>query len=377
MAKRDYYEVLGVGRSATEEDLKRAFRKAAMEFHPDRNPDDKQAEEKFKEAAEAYEVLSDADRRHLYDRGGFAALEGVGRGYAGASFDDIFRHFGGIFDDFFGGGWTRRRTGAHRRIQIEATLEQILTGVEKSVEVVRNDLCPDCDGTGAQPGTSATMCPYCHGRGEIQQRQLLYTTRQPCPHCRGTGSVIRNPCTRCHGQARVPTRARVDIRVPAGIEHGQRLIVRGEGDPGDNGAPRGDLYCDIVVREHPIFQREGDHILCEVPISFPQAALGADLEIPTLRGRARVSIPVGTQTGKVFRLAGQGLPNVQGFGTGDQLVRVVIETPRKLSADQEELLRQYAELEDKAVHTKRHNFFDKVKNYLEGLYHEVTDTDPD
>lgn len=372
MAKRDYYEVLGVDRSASDEDLKKAFRKAAMKHHPDRNPGDVEAEAKFKEAAEAYEVLSDPDKRSRYDRGGFDAVAGVGRAYTGSSFDDVFQHFsdifgGGIFDDFLGGGRTRRRTGAHRRIQIETTLEEASTGVDKVVEVMRNELCEVCRGTGAKPGTAPSTCPYCHGHGEIQQRQGFFIMRQACPRCHGAGSVIEDPCPDCRGQGKVARKATVSIRVPAGVDHGQRLVVRGEGDPGDNGAARGDLYCDILVKPHPIFQREGEHILCEVPISFAQAGLGADLEIPTLRGRARVRVPRGTQTGRVFRLGGQGLPDVHGFGQGDQLVRVVVETPKKLTAEQEELLRKYAELEDKAVHSERRSFLDKVKKYFEGL----------
>ena len=378
MAKRDYYEVLGVDRSAAEDDLKKAFRKSAMKFHPDRNPDDKEAEARFKEAAEAYEVLSDSDKRSRYDQYGFEGVEGVGRSYRSSSFEDIFRHFGDIFggsvfDDFFGGGRSRRRTGAHRRIQLESSLEEAATGVDKVVEIRRNEICGECQGTGAEPGTAPTTCPYCHGHGEIQQRQGFFIMRQTCPNCQGSGAIIRDRCRKCRGEGRIPRKAKISIRIPPGVDHGQRLVVRGEGDPGDNGAPRGDLYVDIAVKPHPIFQREGDHVLCEVPISFAQAALGSDLEIPTLYGRVKVNVPRGTQSGRVFRLSGQGMPNMQGFGKGDQLVRVAVETPKKLSSEQEELLRKYADLEDRSVHPKRESFLDAVKKYFEGLYHEVTD----
>ena len=377
MAKRDYYDVLGVDRSATPEDLKRAFRKAALKYHPDRNPDDHEAEARFKECAEAYEVLSDAGKRSRYDRGGFEAVEGQGRGGYGSSFEDIFRHFGdifggGVFEEFFGGG-TRRRGGAHRRLALRVTLEEVAAGVEKTVEYTRNDLCEACGGSGAEPGSAPVTCPYCHGHGEIQQRQGFFVMRQTCPNCRGSGRVVRDPCRGCRGAGVGERRVKLNIRVPAGVMEGQRLVVRGEGDAGENGAPRGDLYVDMVVKEHTIFHREGNHIICETPISFPQAALGAELEIPTLSGRARIRVPPGTETGKIFRLARQGLPDVNGYGRGDQLVHVVIETPRKLTPEQEELLRKYAELEERAVPPRRRGFLDKVKTYLRDIYNEVTD----
>ena len=381
MPKRDYYEVLGVDPSATPEDLKRAFRKAALKYHPDRNPDDHRAEARFKECAEAYEALSDPRKRSLYDRGGFEALAGQGRASYGSSFEDIFSRFGdifsgGIFEEFFGGG-TRRRGGAHRRLALRVTLEEVASGVEKTVEYARNDVCEACGGSGAAPGTAPAPCPYCHGHGEIQQRQGPFVMRQTCPNCRGTGRVVPNPCRDCRGGGLDERRVKLNIRVPAGILGGQRLVVRGEGDAGENGAPRGDLYVDISVKDHPIFHREGNHVICETPISFPQAALGADLEIPTLFGRARIKVPPGTETGRVFRLARQGLPDVNGYGRGDQLVRVFIETPRKLTPEQEELLRKYAELEERAVPPRRRGFLDKVKTYLRDIYNEVTDQDDD
>ena len=371
MAKRDYYETLGVERTASGDELKRAFRKLALKYHPDKNPDNKaEAEAKFKEAAEAYEVLRDPQKRARYDRYGHAGLSGAGiRDFGG--FEDIFSAFGdifggGAFDDLFGGGRSRARRGAHRRIQLEMIFEEVATGVEKTVEVTRHEYCESCGGSGAKPGTGPTACPYCRGYGQIEQRQGFFALRQTCPNCRGSGQVIREPCATCRGTGRVPKRVRIAIEVPAGARSGQRLIVEGQGDPGEDGSARGDLYVDIRVLPHAIFERDGDDVICEVPISFPQAALGAEIEVPTLGGRKVLKIPRGAQSGKVFRIGGEGFPSLQGLGRGDELVCVVVETPKRLTARQEELLHEFAETEDVNVTPRRKSFFERAKRYFEG-----------
>ena len=369
MAKRDYYEVLGVDRKATPEQLKKAFRKAALKYHPDRNPDDKEAEAKFKEVAEAYDVLNDPQKRARYDQFGHEGLSGMGR-HEFTGFEDIFTHFsdifgGSIFEQFFGGA-TSRRGGSHRRIQVDLTFEEAASGVEQSIEITRNETCSDCKGTGAKSGTKPATCPYCHGHGEVQHRQGFFVMRQACANCRGTGQVITDPCGRCRGAGREQKRVTVPLRIPPGVAHGQRLVVRGEGDAGENGAPRGDLYCDIRLKPHSIFERNGDDIVCELPISFTQAALGAEIEVPTLTGKAMVRIPRGTQSGRVFRLSGQGFPHLHGSGKGSQLVQVMIETPRSLTKEQEDILREFAKMEDVNVTPKRKSFFDRFKDYLSG-----------
>jgi len=369
MAKRDYYEALGVDKDATPEQLKKAFRKAAMKYHPDRNPGNKEAETRFKEVAEAYEILSDAQKRSRYDQFGHEGLSGMG-GAQFTGFDDIFSHFadifsGGAFESFFGGR-AARRTGAHRRVQIELSFEEAAGGVEQSIEITRNDICSDCRGTGAKPGTRPSTCPYCHGHGEVQHRQGFFVMRETCANCRGAGQVVTDPCARCHGTGREQRRVRIPLRIPVGVTDGQRIVVRGEGDAGENGVPRGDLYCDVRLKSHPIFERQGDDVICEVPIGFAQAALGAEIEVPTLYGKAKLRIPRGTQSGRVFRLSGQGFPNVHGRGQWSELVQVFIETPRSLTKKQEELLREFARTEEVNVSPRRKSFFDQVKEYLGG-----------
>lgn len=374
MAKRDYYEVLGVDRKAAPEELKKAFRKAALKHHPDRNPGDKDAETKFKEAAEAYEVLSDPDQRARYDRFGHEGVSSAS--HAGPHFtgvDDILSHFadlfggGGPFEDLFGGRQGAARSGAHRRIQMELTLEEAARGVEQTIEISRNELCSECGGSGAKRGSGPTTCPYCHGYGEVEHRRGFFVMRQTCANCRGTGQVIRDPCPACRGAGRVPTRVKVPLRIPAGVAEGQRLVVRGEGDPGDNGTTRGDLYVDIRIKPHEIFSRENDDLVCEVPISFTQATLGAEIEVPTLEGKTKLRIPRGTQSGRSFRIAGMGFPSLTGRARGGLEVRVVIEVPRTLTHEQEEILRQFAETEAVHVTPKRKSFFDKAKKYFDDL----------
>ena len=369
MPRRDYYEVLGVDRDATPEEIKKAFRRLALRYHPDRNPDDPDAEARFKEVAEAYEALRDPAKRRRYDLYGHEGLAGTGV-RTGAGFEDIFSAFsdlfgGGAFESFFRTSSHGGRRGANRRIRIELTLEDVADGLKKTVEIARNEYCEDCQGSGLAPGSSPRTCSYCRGMGQIEHRQGFFTMREVCPHCRGSGKIVDNPCPTCGGRGVKQAKARIPVEVPPGIGDGQRLVVRGEGDVGEPGAPRGDFYVDIRVQPHDIFERHGDDVVCEVPISFTQAALGTAIEIPTLRGRARVEIPPGTQSGRIFRLRGEGLPDLHGMGAGSQLVAVVVEIPRHLTKDQEELLRRLAETEDVNVSPRRKSFFEKVKRYFE------------
>jgi molecular chaperone DnaJ len=372
--KRDYYEVLGVERGASADEIKRAYRKKALEFHPDRNKDDPSAEAKFKEAAEAYDVLSDQAKRQRYDQFGHA---GMGQGsFSGTRFtniEDIFEAFGdifgggggGIFGDLFGGGGRRRggrRAGRDLRIVLELSLEEIDQGVERTITLKRNDSCDECQGSGARPGTSPVVCRTCGGRGQVQHSQGFFTMATHCPQCRGAGKVIESPCAACKGGGQLPKKADVTIRVPAGVEDGMTLRVAGEGDAGQPGAPRGDLLCVIRESEHKVFQRSGPDLMTEVPCSFAQLTLGDSVEIPTLRGRVEMTIPEGTQSGKVFRLRGQGLPALEGRGRGDQLVRVFVETPRKLTERQKELLREFDSIDQELGGKK--SFFEKLVDYF-------------
>lgn len=371
MAKEDYYKILGVDRNAGEDDIKRAYRKLALKFHPDKNPDDDEAERKFKEAAEAYEALSDPQKRQLYDRYGHDGLRGTTmRGFG--TFEDIFDAFGDIFggggfEDLFGFGrrGRRARRGPSLRCDITIDFAGVAKGVQKVISVVRHEPCPTCGGTGAKPGTSPITCPYCRGFGEVQQSQGFFTMRTTCPKCRGNGKVIQDACPDCQGAGRKPVATEIQVRVPAGIEDGSRLRVAGQGELGDNGAPRGDLYCDIHVERHPFFDRHGDDLVCEVPIAFTQAALGAEIEVPALDGKTVVQIPAGTQSSDVVTIPGGGLPNVRGYGRGDEHVRLVIETPKKLTPKQEELLRELAETETVHVSPHRKSFFERLKEYFD------------
>jgi len=368
-AKRDYYEVLGVERSATEDEIKKAFRQAALKHHPDRNPGDRQAEQRFKEAAEAYEVLADANRRAQYDRFGPSAFEQGGQ-YSGPTFtnvEDIFRHFGdifgsGVFGDMFGG---RARSGPQAgrdlKIALELSLEEIDQGVERTVSLRRRETCATCRGSGAKPGTSASTCPSCGGRGQIHRNQGFFTMATTCPRCGGQGTVIEHPCSDCGGEGRISRKSEIKITIPPGVEEGVRLRVAGQGDAGDPGAPRGDLYCVIQEIEHAFFKRNGADLVCEVPVTFAQLALGKKgLEIPTLRGRAALEIPAGTQNGKLFRLRGQGLPHLEGRGRGDLLVRVFIEVPSSLTARQKEILEEFGKIEEQRAGSK--SFFERLRS---------------
>ena len=375
--KRDYYEVLGVERGAAQDEIKRAYRKLALKFHPDRNKDDASAEQKFKEAAEAYDVLSDEQKRAQYDQFGHAAFgQGAAGGTRFTNMEDIFAAFGdifggggggagGIFGDLFGGGRRSRggpRGGRDLKIVLDLTLEEISTGVERTISLKRNEHCETCKGSGAKPGTTPVTCQTCAGRGQITRSQGFFSMAQTCPSCRGAGKRIESPCGDCNGAGRRVDTGDVTIQVPAGIEDGMRIRVTGAGDVGDPGGPRGDLYCIIREHEHKVFQRSGPDVMTEVPFSFTQLSLGDRVEIPTLSGRVEMTIPPGTQSGKVFRLRGQGLPSLEGRGSGDQLVRVFVDIPRKLTERQKELLREFDEIEGEKSGSK--SFFEKIVDYF-------------
>jgi molecular chaperone DnaJ len=369
--QRDYYEVLGVARDASEDDIKRAYRKLAAKYHPDRNPGDEQAVHAFKEAAEAYDVLSNPDKRARYDRFGHAGVQGsVGAGGGGyADVNDIFEAFGDLFGDFFGGprqqrGGRRARKGDSLRTSLTIDLMEAATGCTKELEISRHAVCDACRGTGAKPGTSPQTCDYCGGRGQVVQSQGFFRIQTTCPACRGAGTVIREKCPECRGGKYKTVQVKLEVKVPAGVDNEMQLCLRGEGDPGDNGGPNGDLYVDIRVKSHALFQREGRHLVCTVPITYSQAALGAELDIPILTGKHQLTIPPGTQPGEVFRLRGFGMPDPQGGIRGDLLVHVQVEVPKKLTKKHEELLRQLAELENKHVSPHRKTFFESLKEFF-------------
>lgn len=380
MSKRDYYEVLGVSKSADEQELKKAYRKLAMKFHPDRNPDNEEAEHKFKEAKEAYEILNDDQKRAAYDRFGHAGVDpsaggfGGGGGGAGASnFSDIF---GDVFGDIFGGGGAGggggRQGGANRgsdlRYSLEVTLEQAVSGHATEIKVPTLSECKTCDGSGAKKGTTPIGCTMCGGVGQVRMQQGFFAVQQTCPNCRGQGQVIKDPCTDCRGQGRVEKTKNLSVRIPAGVDTGDRVRLAGEGQQGVRGGPAGDLYVQIIVKDHDIFQRDGKDLLCEAPISFCDAALGGELEIPTLTGRAKIKIPAETQSGKVFRLRGKGVEPLRGGSPGDLLCRVVIETPVNLNRKQRELLRAFQdglEKDTSGGHSpKASSWFDGVKKFF-------------
>ena len=374
-SKRDYYEVLGVERNAAPDQIKRAFRQAALKYHPDRNKE-AGAENKFKEVSEAYEVLSDPEKRNRYDRYGHRGLDGVGmHDFSGMAVDDIFSVFGDIFGDMFGGfGGARRGARGDRGIDIQAVIEvdlkEVATGVEKSLRFERADFCPACAGKGAEPGSSPKTCRTCGGYGQVERQTSmgLFVTRSvvDCPDCRGRGEIIDKPCRQCRGSGRTAKECVINVKIPAGVHEGQRIRLRGEGEPGRSGVARGDLHCILRIRPHPFFERDRDHLICRLPISFTQAALGAQVEVPTLTGTIPLKIPAGTQHGAVFRLSGKGLPNLRGGHRGDEIVQVLIEIPSKLSRDQRELLRKFAASEDQDVLPESKGFFERVREYLTG-----------
>jgi molecular chaperone DnaJ len=374
MAKRDYYEILGVERGASEGDLKKAYRRLAMKYHPDRNPDDKAAEEKFKEANEAYEVLSDASKRAAYDQYGHAGVDpqmgGGPGGMGGANFSDIF---GDVFSDFFGGARGGSRGGPQRgsdlRYTLELDLEEAVRGTNVTIRVPTLANCKVCDGSGAKKGSSPVGCPTCGGIGQVRMQQGFFSVQQTCPRCHGAGKIIPDPCEACHGQGRVEEHKTLSVKVPAGVDTGDRIRLSGEGEAGALGGPAGDLYVVVNVREHPIFQRDGRDLFCEVPIGFVDAALGGELEVPTLDGRVKLKIPEGTQTGKLFRLRGKGVAPVRGGGPGDLMCRVAVETPVNLDKRQRELLEEFrGSLKGNSSHSpKASGWFEGVKRFFGDL----------
>jgi molecular chaperone DnaJ len=375
VSKRDYYEILCVERVASIEEIKKSYRKLAVKYHPDKNPGDKTAEEQFKELGEAYEILSDSQKRALYDQHGHAAFDrrsgGFARGGGGGFHDpfDIFREvFGGgggnIFDDLFGGGRadpTQPQRGEDLRYDMEITFEEAAHGVEKEISVTKADRCDVCDGSGAEAGSRVKTCPTCGGRGQVITSRGIFSIAQTCPACQGAGRVIEKPCKGCHGSGRRDRASKIKLRIPGGVDTGSRLRSVGNGQAGLRGGPSGDLYVILHVKAHEIFQRDGDDLLCEVPVGFVQAALGTDIEVPTLTGKAEIKIPAGTQPGTMFRLKGKGVKNVEGYGHGDLHVRVMVEVPTHLTAAQKAKLQEFAELCNGKESPLSQGFFEKAK----------------
>ena len=371
--KRDYYEVLGIQKGASEDEIKRAYKKLARKYHPDMNPGDKEAEEKFKEVNEANEVLSDPEKKARYDQFGFAGVDpnygaGAGGGAYGGGFD--FGDLGDIFGSFFGGGFGGQRRnpnapqrGESIRASVSISFTEAAFGCEKSVTIERSEQCPTCKGSGCAPGTTPEICPDCHGSGTVQTRRQtpmgVFASNGPCRKCGGTGRLIHQPCSDCRGSGAVRKRRTIKVNISAGIDHGQTISLRGQGGAGKNGGPAGDLLITVMVQPHEIFRRDGVDVFCEAPITFTQAVLGAELEIPTIDGKVKYSIPEGTQTGTVFRLKGKGVPVLNGRGRGDQYVTVVIETPRSLNKEQKEALRRFSETLGENNYEKRKSFFKK------------------
>lgn len=370
MAKRDYYEILGVSKGASEQELKKAYRRIAMKYHPDRNPDDETAEEKFKEASEAYEVLSDADKRAAYDQFGHAGVSGAGGMGGGAggfgNFSDIF---GDVFGDIFGAAGGRGRGGPSRgadlRYTLELSLEDAVRGTTVQIKVPTLVTCEPCDGTGSREGSRPSACTTCGGIGQVRMQQGFFSVQQTCPNCRGRGTIITDPCRTCHGQGRVEETKTLSVKVPPGVDSGDRIRLAGEGEAGMEGGPPGDLYVQVAVKPHEFFERDGKNLYCEVPISFVDTALGGEIEVPTLDGRVKLKVPAETQTGKLFRLRGKGVTPVRGGAPGDLMCRVVVETPVSLNSKQKELLREFQDsMSDNKNSPRQSSWFEGMKNFF-------------
>ena len=368
MSKRDYYEVLNVSKNASEAEIKKAFKRLAMKHHPDRNADDASAEEKFKEAKEAYDVLSDAQKRAAYDQFGHAGVDpsAAGGGFGGgASFSDIF---GDVFGDIFsggGGGRSGQRVyrGADLRYNLDLTLEQAVRGTSVNIRIPSHDVCDECGGSGAKKGTTPTTCTTCGGHGQVRMQQGFFSLQQTCPRCHGNGQMISDPCGKCHGKGKIEKQKTLSVKVPAGVDTGDRIRLGGEGEVGENGGPSGDLFVHMNVRPHPIFERDGNDLYCEVPISLVTASLGGELQVPTLEGRVNLKVPAESQTGKMFRIRGKGVNSVRGHSTGDLLCRIVVETPVNLTKKQKELLKEF----DKSMDDDSVNHSPKAANWLDGV----------
>ena len=377
--KRDYYEILGIPRTASKEEIKKAYRKLAMQFHPDKNPGNKEAEAKFKEASHAADILMDDQKRSMYDRVGHAAEQGGmgGGGFSGGSadFGDLGDIFGDIFGDILGGqrggrsgrsrGRSRAQGGADLQTEMSVTFEEAAFGVEKELHINRSVQCEPCAGSGAKKGSGPVTCDMCQGHGEIRRQQGFFTIAQPCPKCQGSGQMIKEPCEICHGRGRNKKKEKLSVKVPAGIDEGQRLKLSGQGDAGINGGPSGDLYVLIRLEEHEFFKRDEYDVLCEVPISFSQAALGAEIEVPTLGGRVSMKIPDGTQSGQKMKLRNKGITKLGGYGFGDQIITIHVETPTKLSKEQREIFYRLQEMEQISSNPMTKGFFDRVKELFQ------------
>jgi molecular chaperone DnaJ len=374
MAKRDFYEILGVAKNSSEDEIKKAYRKLAMKYHPDRNPDSKESEEKFKEVKQAYEMLTNPEKREAYDRYGHAGVDpnmgGGGGGFGAGGFADSF---GDIFGDIFGGGRSRNAgpqvyRGADLRYNLEITLEQAAHGFDTTIRVPSWDKCDTCHGSGAKPGTSPTTCSTCAGHGQVRMQQGFFSIQQTCPKCHGSGKVITDPCAPCGGAGRIKRNKTLEVKIPAGIDNGMRIRSSGNGEPGTNGGPPGDLYVEIHIKPHSVFQREGDDLHCEMPISFVKATLGGEIEVPTLSGKVSFTVPEGTQSGKTFRLKSKGIKGVRSGFAGDLFCHVAVETPVKLTDKQKDLLKEFERLtqEGGAKHSPQSKSWkDKVKDFFE------------
>ncbi len=365
-SKKDYYEILSLPRNASAEDIKKAYRKSALAHHPDRNAGDKKAEDKFKEATEAYQVLSEPEKRQIYDQYGHAGLDSAqgagGSGFSSAGFGDVFED---IFEGFFGGNPSQRRSRPHKgsdlAIAVEIDFQEAAFGVDKTLDLKREETCTACNGGGAKPGTQRHNCSTCRGSGQVLASSGFFSISRACPKCHGQGTVIEYPCVSCNGSGRVLVGRKIQAHVPGGVDTGLRLRMPGEGEAGHRGGPRGDLYIEIHVQPHEIFSREGDNIICEVPIHMVQASLGCEIEVPILTGTTQLKIPAGTQNGKKFKLKGKGFPSLRGHGMGDEEIRIVVETPTHLSDKQIELLKQFAAASGEKVNPATSSFMNKVK----------------